>query len=84
MTAYECQQQMPQRQNHQVPEYESQLLIWLRAFNWVNYVGLAMFLAPIVFGYFAVHYWLLSHDLLLYYASLYAQLGLVLIAWKQL
>ena len=65
-------------------ESDSPLLAWVRQFNWVNYLGLAMFLSPILFGYGAVHFWLLQHDPLMYYASLYAQLGLILIAWRQL
>lgn len=60
------------------------LLRWLQAFNAMNYIGLAMFIAPVVFGYFVVHYWLLGNDLFLYYASLYAQLGLLFMAWRQL
>lgn len=60
------------------------LLAWILQFNLLNFIGLAMFLAPVLFGYGAVHYWLLQHDALLYYGSLYAQLGLLLMAWRQL
>jgi hypothetical protein len=28
---------------------------WLRVFNWVNWLGLSLFLVPIVIGYFGVH-----------------------------
>lgn len=56
---------------------------WLSQFNWINWLGLVMFIVPVVVSYFLVHYWLLNHDLMLYYGSLYAQLGLLLIAWKQ-
>jgi hypothetical protein len=60
------------------------LSVWVSQFNWLNFIGLAMFLAPILFGYGAVHYWLLQHDTQLYYGSLYAQLGLLLMAFRQL
>jgi hypothetical protein len=39
-----------------------------------------MFLVPIVIGYVGVHYWLMQHDPVLYYVSLYAQLGLILVS----
>lgn len=65
------------------PGAQPELLAWIQQFNWLNYIGLAMFLAPVLFGYGAVHYWLLQHDALLYYGSLYAQLGLLMMAWRQ-
>lgn len=43
-----------------------------------------MFILPVGVGYVATHYWLLQHDVMLYYASLYVQLGLLLMAWRQL
>lgn len=79
----QCDMTLPKRMTaDQAPE-ASPLLTWLQAFNWVNYLGLAMFLAPILFGYGAVHYWLLLHETGLYYVSLYAQLGLLLMTWRQ-
>lgn len=57
---------------------------WLSQFNWVNWFGLAMFLLPVCLFYVLVHYWLLEHDLTLYHVSLYAQLGLLLMAFRQL
>ncbi len=62
---------------------ESQLSLWLAQFSIINWLGLFMFIIPVCVGYVLVHYWLLQHDLVLYYASLYAQLGLLLMAWKQ-
>ena len=35
---------------------------WFAVFNWVNWLGLSLFLWPIVIGYFGVHAWLLQHD----------------------
>lgn len=57
---------------------------WLSIFNWVNWVGLVMFLLPVVLGYCAVHAWLWAHDPVLFYSSMYVQLGLLCVAWKQL
>lgn len=57
---------------------------WFAVFNWVNWLGLSLFLWPIVIGYFGVHWWLLQHDPVLYDVSLYAQLGLILVSWRQL
>lgn len=77
-----CDIHIPVIKRVQVPE--SQWSLWLKQFNWINYLGLAMFILPVLIGYVGVHYWLLQHDALLYYASLYAQLGLLLIASRQL
>ena len=57
---------------------------WLQVFNWVNWIGLTMFLLPVVIGYVIVHVWLWSHDPLCFYGSMYAQLALLCVAWKQL
>lgn len=56
---------------------------WFSLFNWLNWLGLLMFLVPIAVGYCAVHAWLWGHDLVLFYGSLYVQLGLLFMAWKQ-
>jgi len=69
---------------HQQPEPPVTWSQWFAVFNWVNWLGLSMFLWPIVIGYFGVHAWLMQHDLVLYYTSLYAQLGLILVSWRQL
>ena len=61
---------------------ELTLYQWLRAFNWVNYIGLTMILLPIPILYVMVHLWLFSHDPLLYHGSLYAQLAFLMMAWK--
>ena len=62
----------------------SEWSLWLSQFNWINWLGLSMFLVVLGASYIGVHAWLLNHDLVLYYASLYAQLGLLLMAWRQL
>ena len=72
---------------HQVPQVvdrgEVTWAQWVALFNWVNWVGLVLFLAPVVVGYCAVHAWLWAHDPVLFYGSLYLQLALLCVAWKQ-
>lgn len=57
---------------------------WASHFNWVNWIGFVMFLLPIAIGYCAVHAWLWANDPLMFYSSMYVQLAMLCIAWKQL
>lgn len=77
-----CGLELPTQHLNYVGNGGSQIATWLSQFNLVNWLGLSMVVLPVCVFYVLVHHWLLEHDLTLYYMSLYAQLALLLMAWR--
>lgn len=59
-------------------------VLWLKQFGVLNWLGLLMFVVPVFILYVTAHLWLMTNDPLLFYVSLYCQLGLLLMAWRQI